>query len=84
MTDDYRDEIAELIFAGRKIEAIKRYREITGEGLREAKAYVETLTNQLQAESPERFTAKSASGCAYVFLLFAVLTGLSYWFILAT
>lgn len=33
----------QLLRAGRKIEAIKRYRELTGVGLREAKAAVEAL-----------------------------------------
>jgi ribosomal protein L7/L12 len=36
-------EIAELLRAGKKIEAIKAYRELTGVGLAEAKTYVETL-----------------------------------------
>jgi hypothetical protein len=38
------DEAAELARAGRKIEAIKAYRELTGAGLAEAKAKVESLT----------------------------------------
>ncbi len=37
------DDVQILIRTGRKIEAIKRYRELTGVGLAEAKAYVETL-----------------------------------------
>ena len=36
-------EIAELLKAGRKIEAIKLHRERTGAGLAEAKRYVEEL-----------------------------------------
>ena len=36
-------ELLGLAKAGRKIEAIKRYREITGLGLKEAKDYVERL-----------------------------------------
>jgi hypothetical protein len=37
------EKIMELVNAGRKIEAIKLYREQTGVGLKEAKDYVESL-----------------------------------------
>lgn len=36
-------EILELVRKGRKIEAIKRYREEMGVGLREAKKFIESL-----------------------------------------
>lgn len=38
------DEAAELMKAGKKIEAIKAYRDLTGARLAEAKAKVESLT----------------------------------------
>ena len=37
------EKIMELVKAGKKIEAIKVYREQTGAGLKEAKDYVESL-----------------------------------------
>jgi len=37
------EEIAALIREGKKIEAIKAYRELTGAGLAEAKNYIESL-----------------------------------------
>ncbi len=37
------DEIKTLIAEGNKIKAIKRYREITGVGLKEAKDYIDKL-----------------------------------------
>lgn len=40
---DHRDEIESLVRAGNKIEAIKRVRELTGLGLKEAKGYVDRL-----------------------------------------
>jgi hypothetical protein len=83
ITDHFREEIAELIFLGQKIAAIKRYREVTGKGLKEAKEYVETLNAQLQQESPEKFIAKPSVGCTSVILLFAFLSGLSYWLIIS-
>ncbi|HVH41764.1 MAG TPA: AAA family ATPase, partial [Labilithrix sp.] len=42
-SEDGFTEIRELVKAGRKIEAIKRYRELTGAGLRQAKEAVETI-----------------------------------------
>ena len=40
-------EVERLVRAGRKIEAIKAYRESTGVGLREAKEAVEALERRL-------------------------------------
>lgn len=37
------DEIKALILEGKKIKAIKRYREVTGVGLKEAKDYIDKL-----------------------------------------
>ena len=43
MQSAFEDEIRNLLAPGRKIEAIKRYREETGAGLAEAKDAVESL-----------------------------------------
>lgn len=40
---DHRDEIRSLVAAGQQIQAIKKVRELTGMGLREAKDYVDGL-----------------------------------------
>ncbi len=37
------DEVLSLVRSGQKIAAIKRHRELTGAGLRDAKIYVESL-----------------------------------------
>ncbi len=37
------DEIKDLVLKGKKIAAIKRYREISGVGLKEAKDYIDNL-----------------------------------------
>ena len=39
-------EIRQIISSGQKISAIKRYRELSGCSLKEAKAFVETLTDR--------------------------------------
>ncbi|MBL8923074.1 MAG: ribosomal protein L7/L12 [Myxococcaceae bacterium] len=46
-------EVADLLRAGRKIEAIKRYRELTGAGLKEAKDAVEALERGEPAPLPQ-------------------------------
>jgi len=38
-----RNEISNLVSSGRKIEAIKRYRELTNSGLKESKILVDSL-----------------------------------------
>src|SRR5688572_5622706 len=45
VTLDSDDEVRRLMAAGNKIQAIKRVRELTGMGLKEAKGYVESLPN---------------------------------------
>jgi ribosomal protein L7/L12 len=49
--------VKEAIFRGRKIEAIKRYREQTGCGLKESKEAVERLEAELRVSSPESFAS---------------------------
>lgn len=63
-----RDEITEALFAGRKIEAIKIYREATGEGLLESKEFIEALITRLREEYPDRIPAHT-SGCGTAALL---------------
>ena len=48
--------IKEALFQGRKIEAIRLYREYTGTGLGEAKPAVERLEAELRAAEPDKFT----------------------------
>jgi ribosomal protein L7/L12 len=43
-------------FNGRKIDAIKKYRAITREGLKESKDFIEALEVELRASNPEKFT----------------------------
>ncbi|GIL28792.1 hypothetical protein NUM_40460 [Actinocatenispora comari] len=47
-------EVRQLLYAGRKIEAIKVYRQLTGVGLREAKETVERLAATGQLPAPTR------------------------------
>ena len=47
MDDGTRDPVRELILQGRKIDAIKAYRERTGAGLKDAKDVVEAMEREL-------------------------------------
>ncbi len=66
------DEILELIYRNQKIMACKRYMEMRGTSLLDAKQFIEQLTDKLREESPEKFAATSKSGCAGVFVLMAL------------
>ncbi|MCI0334853.1 MAG: ribosomal protein L7/L12 [Planctomycetes bacterium] len=57
-------EIQAAIFAGQKIPAIKLYRKASGQGLKEAKDFVEALEAELRRTDPTKFTAPAAKGCS--------------------
>lgn len=65
-SDEQWRRIEEALYAGRKIEAIKHFREATGSGLKEAKDVLDEHEAQLRAQSPGRFTAKK--GCLVLVL----------------
>ena len=78
MTDQQSDdrafieELTEALLQGRKIEAIKLYRERTGCGLAEAKEEVETLAADLKARHPDQFPDRPKRGCAGVLMQIAL------------
>jgi hypothetical protein len=55
MNPEHKSEIAELIFCGNKIMAIKQLRDVTGLDLLFAKEQVERLEADLMNRYPERF-----------------------------
>ncbi|HAV63395.1 MAG TPA: hypothetical protein DCY13_13645 [Verrucomicrobiales bacterium] len=66
--------VREALFKGHKIDAIKRYREITGLGLRDAKLAVDKLEADLRKTDGERFARSGMSrGCFSVILCSALL-----------
>ena len=67
------EKICDAIYAGRKIEAIKLYRESSGAGLKESKEFIEALEARLRKETPDKFTQPAGkSGCLIVLVLLAV------------
>jgi len=76
LTDDVRQQILNALIAGRKIEAIKLYREATGKGLKDAKDFIDRLVEKL-AERQPGLLENRRSGCLPVIAL--MIGGLSYW-----
>lgn len=73
LTDHDRDQIIECLKAGQKIHAIRIYREATGEGLKEAKDFIDVLTERLADELPGQIPN---AGCGLAILLFMVVSAL--------
>ena len=78
ISEELKQRLSKPIFAGRKIEAIKIYREQMNVGLKDAKEAVEALSQELRLEFPEQFNASEKSGCgsAAVFLIAVVSFGI--------
>lgn len=66
------ERVKEALFEGRKIEAIRLYREHARVGLAEAKRAVEELERQLRVSEPGRF--KAPAGPRYIQAMAVVLT----------
>ena len=80
LTPAQREQIDNEIFAGKKIQAIKLYREATNTGLKEAKDAVEAFERDLRVSSPEKFTASPAkAGCTGVLLFLLLPTVVVGW-----
>ena len=63
LSDEQWQAIEDHLYAGRKITAIKLFRERAGVGLKEAKDVLDEHEAKLREQFPERFTAKPA-GCS--------------------
>jgi hypothetical protein len=73
LSDEQLSAIKDALFQGRKIEAIKLYREATHVGLAEAKNAVEKL--ELRKVSPGKFsTTPSGKGCLGVLVVMCATT----------
>lgn len=77
MPPEQMNEILDCIYSGKKIEAIKRYRELRGTGLKEAKQFVEQLSTELRETSPEKFKTPPTVGCASILIFMLVALAVS-------
>lgn len=76
LSPEQREALAQALYAGRKIDAIKQLREASGLGLKESKDAIERLETELRASHPERFIdprTKSKSCLLLLILFFPVL-----------
>ena len=65
LPDETVVRISDALYAGRKIEAIRLYRQATKLGLKESKDFIEALEVRLRQESPEKFTVPpGGAGCS--------------------
>ena len=72
-TEQQQQAINADIFGGRKIEAIKLYREATGVGLKEAKDAVDGIEKDLRQREPNKFAKPAGkSGCMSVVAVVAL------------
>ena len=67
-SNDDIDAIEAAVFAGEKIQAIRLYRDATGEGLKEAKDFIDAVEAELRRTEPTKFTAPAANGCGLTVL----------------
>jgi hypothetical protein len=84
LTPEQRQAFAEALYAGRKIEAIRQLRELSGLGLADAKGIIDRLEADLRAAHPERFPKNSSpgAGCIILVLIILVVTGTLLWLLL--
>ena len=62
--DDPRwQSVDSLLYEGWLMKAIKEYRELTGEGLKQAKEAVQARQAELRRRNPSGFATKTKSGC---------------------
>lgn len=82
LTESQEAKLREILESGRKIEAVKQYREYTGAGLKESKEFVEAL----EAKSSKSPTGRkisdrpnvTTSGCGSSVFLLAVAGAICY------
>ena len=79
---DLMDQVNEALFRGRKIDAIRLYRQATGADLKQSKDFVQALEARLRAQMPERFIAPptyviqvGAAGCLVLALVMFLAVG---------
>lgn len=83
LSEEATHSLTNALLEGRKIEAIKLYRELTGEGLKESKEAIEQIESSLRAKYPEKFAnQRRTGGCGGTTLVLTAVAALTiYWFL---
>src|SRR4051794_32862165 len=63
-TPQQREHFAEEVYAGRKINAIRQLRELSGLDLKESKEVIDGLEAELRAAHPDRFAARTSNAAS--------------------
>lgn len=81
LTDEQIGQVSDALAAGRKVEAIKLYREFTGLGLLEAKEFIDELIPKLKEQDSEKYAGlpDKSAGCASVVLVGLGLAATACW-----
>jgi hypothetical protein len=81
LSEDAMNALTDALLHGRKIEAIKLYREFTGLGLKESKDEIEELELSLRAKFPDKFAARpTGGGCLGAAAVFGIgVVSAAYW-----
>jgi ribosomal protein L7/L12 len=61
LSPEQREAFAQALYAGRKIEAIRQLRQMSGLDLKDSKDIIDRLEAELRAQHPERFIAADSS-----------------------
>jgi ribosomal protein L7/L12 len=75
LTPEQRQTLADALYAGKKITAVKQVRELSGLDLGESKDIVDRLEAELRAANPERFAVANRPklmGCIVVAFIIAL------------
>lgn len=74
LTEQQWMEIEDYLYNGRKIEAIKIFREYTGLGLKDAKEVLDQHETELRKKRPDRFKKSGGCGTVVAVILVGVLS----------
>ena len=69
LSDEQWEQIDAELFAGRKVGAIKLFREFTGVDLVTAKEFIDKYQGDLFEKLPDRFEKTTSQGCLSVIIL---------------
>ena len=84
-TPEQRQALAQMLFAGQKIAAIKEVRKLGGLDLKDSKEWVDGLEKELRAAQPEKFATpprkviSCTPGCILALALILSLTAVALW-----
>jgi ribosomal protein L7/L12 len=81
LDDEQIQQVTDALAGGKKIQAIKIYREFTGKGLAEAKDFIDQLIPKLREQDPDKYAhlGEKSAGCASTILAGLGLAALTHW-----